>query len=89
MRAIFLLLPVAVLGVYAAFARSSSAPAGLVLPMATGIVPWLTPLAAVGLAAIVLIQMTYKVMVQVNIKGSRHATSFFLHLPIGAALARF
>jgi hypothetical protein len=28
--------------------------AGLVLPMATGIVPWLTPLAAVGLAAIVL-----------------------------------
>ena len=28
--------------------------AGLVLPMATGIVPWLTPLAAVGLAVIVL-----------------------------------
>ena len=28
--------------------------AGLVLPMATGIVPWLTPLAAVGLGAIVL-----------------------------------
>jgi hypothetical protein len=28
--------------------------AGLVLPMATGIVPWLTPLAAVGLALIVL-----------------------------------
>jgi len=28
--------------------------AGLVLPMATGIVPWLTPLAAVGLAIIVL-----------------------------------
>ncbi len=27
---------------------------GLVLPMATGIVPWLTPLAAVGLAVIVL-----------------------------------
>src|SRR5438093_2371553 len=28
--------------------------AGLVLPMATGVVPWLTPLAAVGLALIVL-----------------------------------
>ena len=28
--------------------------AGLVLPMATGILPWLTPLAAVGLAVIVL-----------------------------------
>jgi len=27
--------------------------AGLVLPMATGVVPWLTPLAAVGLAIIV------------------------------------
>jgi uncharacterized membrane protein YphA (DoxX/SURF4 family) len=29
--------------------------AGLVLPMATGTLPWLTPLAAVGLAIIVLI----------------------------------
>ena len=28
--------------------------AGLILPMATGILPWLTPLAAVGLAVIVL-----------------------------------
>src|SRR5213593_1146062 len=28
--------------------------AGLVLPMATGILPWLTPLAAVGLGIIVL-----------------------------------
>jgi uncharacterized membrane protein YphA (DoxX/SURF4 family) len=28
---------------------------GLVLPMATGVLPWLTPLAAVGLAIIVLI----------------------------------
>src|SRR5919205_2022019 len=28
--------------------------AGLVLPMATGVLPWLTPLAAVGLAIIVL-----------------------------------
>jgi len=28
--------------------------AGLVLPMATGIMPWLTPLAAIGLAIIVL-----------------------------------
>ncbi len=28
--------------------------AGLVLPMATGILPWMTPLAAVGLAIIVL-----------------------------------
>src|SRR6266496_2912654 len=28
--------------------------AGLVLPMATGILPWLTPLAALGLAIIVL-----------------------------------
>ena len=29
--------------------------AGLVLPMATGVLPWLTPLAAVGLALIVLL----------------------------------
>src|ERR687885_2146518 len=28
--------------------------AGLVLPMATGVLPWLTPLAAIGLATIVL-----------------------------------
>src|SRR5438309_11449017 len=28
--------------------------AGLVLPMATGVLPWLTPLAAIGLAIIVL-----------------------------------
>src|SRR5213592_3125725 len=28
--------------------------AGLVLPMATGVLPWLTPLAAVGLAIVVL-----------------------------------
>ena len=28
--------------------------AGLVLPMATGVLPWLTPLAAIGLAVIVL-----------------------------------
>src|SRR5437660_11824149 len=28
--------------------------AGLVLPMASGILPWLTPLAAIGLAVIVL-----------------------------------
>ena len=28
--------------------------AGLVLPMATGVLPWLTPLAAIGLASIVL-----------------------------------
>jgi hypothetical protein len=28
--------------------------AGLVLPMATGVLPWLTPLAALGLAAMVL-----------------------------------
>src|SRR5256886_9302354 len=28
--------------------------AGLVLPMATGVLPWLTPLAAIGLALIVL-----------------------------------
>ena len=35
--------------------------AGLVLPMATGIVPWLTPLAAVGLGIIVLMATGFHV----------------------------
>src|SRR3989441_6268657 len=35
--------------------------AGLVLPMATGILPWLTPLAAVGLALIVLMAAGFHV----------------------------
>jgi uncharacterized membrane protein YphA (DoxX/SURF4 family) len=35
--------------------------AGLVLPMATGILPWLTPLAAVGLAIIVLMATGFHV----------------------------
>src|SRR5881397_3246073 len=34
---------------------------GLVLPMATGILPWLTPLAAVGLAIIVLMAAGFHV----------------------------
>ena len=34
--------------------------AGLVLPMATGVLPWLTPLAAVGLALIVLFRRPVK-----------------------------
>ncbi|MFL5576066.1 MAG: DoxX family protein [Gemmatimonadaceae bacterium] len=33
--------------------------AGLVLPMATGVAPWLTPLAAVGLALIVLMAVGF------------------------------
>jgi hypothetical protein len=39
--------------VFIGFAEVTGA-AGLVLPMATGIMPWLTPLAALGLAVIVL-----------------------------------
>src|SRR3989442_13011253 len=35
--------------------------AGLVLPMATGVLPWLTPLAAVGLAMIVLMAAGFHV----------------------------
>src|SRR5437763_3125405 len=35
--------------------------AGLVLPMATGVLPWLTPLAAVGLAVIVLMAAGFHV----------------------------
>ncbi len=35
--------------------------AGLVLPMATGVLPWLTPLAAVGLAIIVLMATGFHV----------------------------
>src|SRR5919204_4086278 len=34
---------------------------GLVLPMATGVLPWLTPLAAVGLATIVLMATGFHV----------------------------
>jgi hypothetical protein len=34
--------------------------AGLVLPMATGVLPWLTPLAAVGLALIVLMAAGFR-----------------------------
>lgn len=40
--------------VFTGFAEVLGA-AGLVLPMATGILPWLTPLAALGLAVIVLL----------------------------------
>src|SRR5438128_11185141 len=35
--------------------------AGLVLPMATGVLPWLTPLAAVGLAIVVLMAAGFHV----------------------------
>ena len=35
--------------------------AGLVLPMATGVMPWLTPLAAIGLALIVLMASGFHV----------------------------
>ena len=35
--------------------------AGLVLPMATGVLPWMTPLAAIGLAIIVLMAAGFHV----------------------------
>jgi hypothetical protein len=46
--------------VFTGFAEVLGA-AGLVLPMATGVLPWLTPLAAVGLAIIVLMATGFHV----------------------------
>ncbi|MGH2734946.1 MAG: DoxX family protein [Actinomycetota bacterium] len=46
--------------VFTGFAEVLGA-AGLVLPMATGVLPWLTPLAAVGLAIIVLMASGFHV----------------------------
>ncbi|MGH2749279.1 MAG: DoxX family protein [Actinomycetota bacterium] len=46
--------------VFTGFAEVLGA-AGLVLPMATGVLPWLTPLAAVGLAVIVLMAAGFHV----------------------------
>lgn len=44
--------------------------AGLVLPMATGILPWLTPLAALGLAVIVLLAAGF------HLRASEHLEAF-------------
>src|SRR5216117_1559882 len=43
--------------------------AGLVLPMATGILPWLTPLAAVGLGIIVLVATAFHLRADVRVNA--------------------
>jgi len=45
--------------------------AGLILPMATGILPWLTPLAAVGLAIIVLMASGFHQRANERLAASR------------------
>ena len=42
---------------------------GLVLPMATGVLPWLTPLAAIGLAASVLMASGYHIRAGENLNA--------------------
>src|ERR671936_603334 len=57
--------------------------AGLVLPMATGVLPWLTPLAAVGLATIVLMAAGFHLRVDERL----NALEIGLWASIAAAVA--
>jgi hypothetical protein len=55
--------------------------AGLVLPMATGVLPWLTPLAAVGLAIIVLMATGF------HLRADEHLNALETGLWAGIAAA--
>jgi hypothetical protein len=61
--------------------------AGLVLPMATGVLPWLTPLAAVGLAIIVLMAAGFHVRVDERLNAVE--TGLLATIASGIAIGRW
>lgn len=61
--------------------------AGLVLPMATGILPWLTPLAAVGLALIVLMAAGFHLRADERLEALE--TVLWASIAAGIAIGRW
>jgi hypothetical protein len=61
--------------------------AGLVLPMATGILPWLTPLAAVGLAVIVLMATGFHLRADERLNALE--TGLWASIAAGIAIGRW
>jgi uncharacterized membrane protein YphA (DoxX/SURF4 family) len=61
--------------------------AGLVLPMATGTLPWLTPLAAVGLAIIVLIATGFHIRADERLTAVK--TALWATIAVVVAISRW
>jgi uncharacterized membrane protein YphA (DoxX/SURF4 family) len=61
--------------------------AGLVLPMATGILPWLTPLAALGLALIVLMAAGFHIRADERLEAVE--TVLWASVATGVAVGRW
>jgi uncharacterized membrane protein YphA (DoxX/SURF4 family) len=61
--------------------------AGLVLPMATGVLPWLTPVAAVGLAIIVLMAAGFHVRAVERLNAVE--TGLWAGIAAGVAIGRW
>jgi hypothetical protein len=61
--------------------------AGLVLPMATGILPWLTPLAAVGLALIVIMAAGFHLRADERLEALE--TGFWASIAAVVAIGRW
>lgn len=61
--------------------------AGLVLPMATGVLPWLTPLAAVGLAIIVLMASGFHLRADERLAALE--TTLWASIAAGIAIGRW
>jgi hypothetical protein len=61
--------------------------AGLVLPMATGVLPWLTPLAAVGLAVIVLLATGFHVRADERLNAVE--TALWAGIAVAVAIGRW
>ncbi len=72
--------------VFTGFAEVLGA-AGLVLPMATGVLPWLTPLAAVGLAIIVLMATGFHVRADERLPAVE--TGLWAGIAAGVAIGRW
>lgn len=61
--------------------------AGLVLPMASGVLPWLTPLAAVGLAIIVLMAAGFHLRADERLEALE--TTLWASIAAGIAIGRW
>ncbi|HEX6535056.1 MAG TPA: DoxX family protein [Gemmatimonadaceae bacterium] len=61
--------------------------AGLVLPMATGVLPWLTPLAALGLAIIVLMASGFHLRADERLEALE--TTLWASIATGIAIGRW
>lgn len=61
--------------------------AGLVLPMATGVLPWLTPLAAIGLALIVLLASGFHLRADERLAALE--TALWASIAAGIAIGRW